>query len=95
MEFEWDDAKNEANLKKHKLRFETAIAIFNDIVLTRTDDREDYGEVREISVGMIEGTVVIVVVHTDRDGTLRIISARPANRSERKLYYDYRAKITQ
>lgn len=92
--FEWDDAKDEANWTKHKLRFETAIAIFNDIVLTRVDDREDYGELREISLGMIDGTVVIVVVHTDRDEAIRIISARPANRSERKLYHDYRKKIT-
>jgi uncharacterized DUF497 family protein len=54
------------------------------------DDRFDYGETRRISVGLIGDVVVVVVVHTDREGATRIISARLANRDERKEYAHYR-----
>jgi len=50
------------------------------------DDRSDYGEVRRISIGMIDGIVFLAVVHTDRQDKTRIISARRANRAERKKY---------
>lgn len=88
MNFEWDDVKNETNFQKHGIRFEEAARIFSHPVMTRIDDRRDYGEVREISTGLLDGLVVLVVVHTDRDGTTRLISARPAKRAERKAYYD-------
>jgi uncharacterized protein len=55
-------------------------------VLTVRDDREDYGEVREISIGMVDGIAVLTVVHTDRQGKVRIISARPASERERRRY---------
>jgi len=89
MEFEWDESKNQSNIAKHDLSFEKAIAIFRNPVLTRIDDREDYGEIREISTGEVNGSVVLVVVHTDRDNITRIISARLASKTERKDYYDY------
>ncbi len=92
MLFEWDDNKNAANLKKHGIRFENAIAIFHGLVFTRTDNRTDYGEVREISTGKIDGNIVLVIVHTDRRKITRIISARLANRTERKDYHDYCTK---
>jgi uncharacterized protein len=84
--FEWDEAKNRANIAKHGISFQTAIGIFDGPVLTDIDDREDYGEDREISLGMIGATVVLAVVHTDRFGKVRIISARPATRPERYRY---------
>lgn len=86
MSFEWDEEKNKANIAKHGVRFEDAVTIFDSFTLDRIDDREDYGEVREISLGLFEGIAVLVVVHTDRDGNRRIISARPANRKERRDY---------
>lgn len=86
MEFEWDAAKNRANVEKHGVSFEMAARIFEGYCLTRPDDRFDYGETREISIGVLEGVAVLVVVHTDRAGRCRIISARPAKRSERVIY---------
>ncbi len=54
--------------------------------MTAIDDREDYGEVREISIGMVDGVAVLTVIHTDRSGRVRIISARPASLGERTRY---------
>jgi uncharacterized DUF497 family protein len=85
--FEWDEDKNASNLSKHGLSFEEACEVFKGPVLTRTDDRQDYGEVREVSYGMIESLIVVAVVHTDRNGIRRIISARLAKKSERRLYH--------
>ena len=86
MRFEWDEAKNLQNIAKHGVSFEDASRIFLGFTITLTDDRFDYGEAREISIGMIRGTAVLVVVHTDRNETCRIISARPAVKAERKRY---------
>ena len=88
MEFEWDEAKNNANIEKHRVSFETALRIFEGPVLTWFDDREDYGEDRFISIGAVDDIVVLVVAHTDREGVTRLISARPASRRERQKYYE-------
>jgi uncharacterized DUF497 family protein len=85
-EFEWDPEKDTANVAKHGVAFEFAKRIFEGPVLSWIDDRVDYGEVREISIGVIDGFVMLVVVHTDRDGRIRIISARPASQKERQRY---------
>ncbi len=90
--FEWDEDKNASNLQKHGISFEEACEIFDNPVLTQIDDRRDYGEVREISFGMIAGLLVVAVVHTDRNGTKRIISARLAKKTERRHYYAYLEK---
>lgn len=90
MDFEWDKAKSESNLKKHGISFDEASHIFSEPVLTFIDKRSDeYGEIREISIGTLGQAVVIVVVHTDRNGVTRLISARSANKKERNRYYDY------
>ena len=89
MKFEWDDDKNALNLKKHGLSFEEACLIFEGPVFTRVDDRFDYGEERTISIGLIQSVVAVVVVHTDRAGAIRIISARLANRNERRHYDEH------
>lgn len=94
MNFEWDEVKNEANYRKHGIRFEDAVRIFLNPVFTEVDDRKDYGEVRERSIGLLDGEAVIVVIHTDRNGTARLISARPAKRAERKDYNDNYQKDT-
>lgn len=93
MNFEWDNNKNTANREKHGISFEEAALIFRGIVLTRIDSRKDYGETREVSIGMIGEDVMVVVVHTDRKGITRIISARLANKAERQAYNDYYKKI--
>jgi uncharacterized DUF497 family protein len=86
MRFEWDEDKNQRNIEKHGVSFEQAQAIFDGFTVHAIDDRSDYGELREISIGLLDGVAVIVVVHTDRRNICRIISARRANRKERKLY---------
>ena len=60
-EFEWDDAKAEANLRKHKISFRTASRIFDDpLVLLEQDFTEDYGEDRLLATGRVEGLLMTV-----------------------------------
>jgi uncharacterized protein len=89
MQFEWDENKNRQNFKKHGISFEEAKEIFLGIIFTSIDDRFDYGEIREISIGTIQGVVIVTVTHTERKGIIRIISARKATPKERKAYYEY------
>ncbi len=92
MEFGWDSAKNEAKLKKHGIGCGEAKHIFDGPNLTRADDRQVYGEHRYISLGALSPEAVLVVVHTGRGSKSRLISARKANRRERKVYYDHLAQ---
>lgn len=85
--FEWDPEKNASNVQKHGLSFEEAASIFSGPVLTGPD--ETVGEYREKSFGLLGGSVVVCVIHTDRGGNTRIISARKATRNERKHFDDY------
>ena len=92
MNFDWDNNKNQSNIAKHGISFEEAIAIFDDPnIVTYEDTRFNYGETRFVSIGQIilvtqEKTVIIVVIHTQRNQTIRLISARKANERERKRY---------
>ena len=94
MEFEWDETKNRANIRKHGVSFMTASRIFEKLVLTRRDDRKRYGEDRYISVGEVDGVAVIVVAHTDRGDRTRLISARPASRKERQAWHEHIRRTT-
>jgi uncharacterized protein len=86
-EFEWDDAKAEANLTKHKISFREAQRVFDDFfALVEQDLSEDFGEDRFLATGMVEG-VLIVVVYTERGERIRLISARKANSNEQRRYY--------
>lgn len=86
MEFEWDENKNRANLKKHGVSFRQAVEIFKGPFISFLDDSFDYGEVREITFGMTGNLVILVVIHTDRQGITRIISARRADRDEQSEF---------
>ena len=89
MLFEWDEAKNEVNIRKHGIDFNDVRDIFNHPMMTFLDTREDYGEPRWLSVGWIK-TVLGVVVYTERVGdVIRIISARKATKSEVRRYEQY------
>lgn len=90
--FEWDDNKNLANIEKHGVSFVTACRILEGPVWTANDDRLDYGEVREISIGRMGPAIVLCVAHTARNGVTRIISARAASRRERKRFEDAERK---
>jgi uncharacterized DUF497 family protein len=86
--FEWDEEKNLANQRKHGISFQEACTVFDGPVLSHEDEGH-HGEVRERSYGLIGGIVVVCVIHTDRNGATRIISARKATRNERKLFDAY------
>ena len=85
MEFEWDEAKRQQVARKHNVDLAKAALIFEGFTLTRIDMRRDYGEVRKISIGMADGTC-LVVVHTERNGRVRIISAWKGGRDEQEQY---------
>ncbi len=85
--FEWDDAKAAENYAKHGVDFETARQVFRDpFAIEVLDDREDYGEDRFVLIGTAEG-VLLTVIHTERDGRIRLISARHATRPEHDEYF--------
>ena len=88
MEFEWDEAKNQSNIRKHGIGFDTAKRVFDGRVATAADRRRDYGEDRSISIGQVKSGALIVVVHTERNGRIRLISARPASPKERRIYHE-------
>jgi hypothetical protein len=88
LEFEWHDAKAEANLQAHGVGFDLAKAVFKDpFAVERLDDREDYGEERFVIIGMAEGNVVLFVAYTEREDRIRIISARRATLNEQNDYF--------
>ena len=91
--FEWDEAKNQANIRKHGVDFRDAVKIFQGPTLDRIDRRFDYGEERTFSLGDLDGQVVLAVIHTDRDGITRPISARQATSREREAYGEYRREL--
>jgi uncharacterized DUF497 family protein len=81
LEFEWDEDKAAANLKKHGISFLTAAELFANETIEQIDNREDYGEVRFIALGRVD-LEIYRVVYTWRGETLiRIISAQRANKT--------------
>jgi len=88
LEFEWHDAKATANLQNHGVGFDLATTVFKDpFAVERLDDREDYSEERFIIIGTALGGIVLVVVYTERQGRIRIISARRATQYEQDDYF--------
>lgn len=88
MEFVWDERKNRANRRKHRISFETAVLVFDDPFHVSVQDREAGDEVRWQTIGMVNGIQVVLVAHTvDEDPrVIRILSARKATRHERTIY---------
>ena len=88
--FDWDPGKAEANLRKHGISFELARRTFADPFAVLEQDRIEDGEVRWQTMGLAGGLMLVVVAHTVRDEVdvevVRIISARPALKHERKRY---------
>lgn len=85
--FEWDANKARANLRKHGVTFEEATTVFGDPRAITIQSHVPNNEKRLITIGKSSaGYLIIVVVHTDRNDRIRIISARTASRSERKQY---------
>ena len=92
MRYEWDENKNDSNLEKHGLSFETASLVFDDPNALSIPDRIENGEERWQTIGMIENIVIVMVAHTIKleadaqEEIIRIISARKATRAERQEY---------
>ena len=82
MIFEWDEDKNAINKQKHKISFETALHVFDDLDYIEHSSDED----RYIAIGRVGD--ILFVVFTERGEIIRIISARLATEAERRLYYD-------
>ena len=84
--FEWDEVKASANFQKHGVTFDLAMDAFSDPYSVEWHDQDlAYGEMRMILLGLAGGTILLVV-YTERDERLRLISARRATRHERKIY---------
>lgn len=86
MRFEWDEAKNRANIRKHGFDFADAEIMFRNLLLVRPDTREDYDEKRWIGVGAVGGRIAAVIFAERDEQTIRVISLRKADHEERKEY---------
>jgi uncharacterized protein len=87
MQFEWDREKAKKNLKKHKVSFDEAMTVFYDpLSATFNDADHSADEHRLITLGYSSHHHLLVVSHTERGKTIRIISARPATAHERKRH---------
>ncbi|MBQ8075911.1 MAG: BrnT family toxin [Oscillospiraceae bacterium] len=83
---EWDENKNLINIKKHGISFETAALVFADEERIEYYDKlHSFDEDRYIVLGCVQG--ILYVVYTMREEAARIISARVATATERKIYY--------
>jgi uncharacterized DUF497 family protein len=88
VEFAWDERKDRANKRKHGISFDLATLVFDDPFHVSRQDREVEGEERWQTIGMVQGTRVLLVAHTvEEDETLvRILSVRKATPQERRIY---------
>ncbi len=87
MEFEWDDEKSLSNRKKHGVSFHEAATVFGDpLAITFSDPDHSVGEHRFLTFGLSMRNRLLAVIHTERHGKTRIISARQATRYERTIY---------
>lgn len=87
--FEWSDAKDVLNIQNHGFSFSEILEVFDDpYLLTKYDEKHSDAEDRFISVGRVKGFVIVVVVHTERNGIIRVVSARKALKRERGIYYE-------
>jgi len=85
--FEWDEVKARENLRKHKVSFDEGKTIFNDpFLLTFPDVDSSESEERYVNIGLSARNRVLVLIHTERQGKMRIISCRKAKARERRYY---------
>ena len=89
MRFEWDENKNQINQQKHGISFEEAQTVFfDDYAILFDDPDHSIGEERFLIIGVTENEKVCIVSHCYKDtgNVIRIISARPATKNEKKTY---------
>ena len=84
---EWDPEKARSNLRKHHVSFEEASTVFGDpMSVTIRDPDHSIGEKRFLDVGLSHSGRLLAVAYTERGSRIRLISARPASRRERKIH---------
>jgi uncharacterized protein len=96
LRFEWDEAKNLSNQRKHGVSFEKASTVFFAPLCVSVQDRVEDGELRWQTTGIVGDLIIVTVAHTVREENaggkweevFRIISARPATRKEKRRYED-------
>jgi len=88
MQFEWDEEKRQTNIRKHGIDFVGVEELFTGYAVTMEDSRFDYEETRFITIGLLNGRIV-VVVHTERREAIRIISIRKAAKYEERTYLEH------
>ena len=86
MTFEWDDEKNQANIRKHRIDFADIPSLFDGPMLIAHDTRRNYGEDRFVGIGLLRASVIVVVYAEKHEDTIRVISARKALKHERKTF---------
>jgi uncharacterized protein len=87
IKFEWDTRKARQNLRKHQIDFTEASTVFADTLsITILDPDHSENEERWVTMGLSNRHRLLVVVHTEQEETIRIISARIADRLERRKY---------
>lgn len=87
MDFDWNPQKAEINSKKHGVEFEEAASVFGDYFsITYPDLEHSFDEPRYIMIGLSNKSRVLIISHTQRGETIRIISARMATKRERGFY---------
>lgn len=87
MQFTWDEVKRKSNLRDHGLDFRDAFRVFESLTFTFEDDRFDYGELRFVTLGLLNGTPVSIV-HTETADNIHIISFRKATRNEQIIFFE-------
>ncbi len=87
MQFEWDRRKAKSNLKKHDISFQEAATVFGDeLSITFDDPGHSVNEYRLLTFGLSRTGKAIIVSHTERGKSMRIISARQMTKQERQIY---------
>ena len=86
MRFTWHEPKRESNLKKHGLDFCNAEKVFSGPTFTFEDNLQNYGEQRWVTLRLF-GFRVVVIVHTETETEIHIISMREANNNEQSLFF--------
>jgi len=87
MDFKWNNNKNKINIRKHGIDFSDAVAMFDYPLIACIDRRADYKEERWVGIGILNGTIaVIVYTEDDINEVIRIISVRKATNSESERF---------
>lgn len=84
--FDWNEEKNQSNIRKHGIDFNDATEVFFHPMLNKADTRERYGEERWVGIGLMQSIIIVIVYVENETNTIRIISARKATRREAKFY---------